>query len=188
MLDVDCLDIYGNYIDHYTQWDIDQTMRIVVNDADDAIFTIAPEVHFANAKSKEALIVRSTVENYNTISVAVPNILLQERYPLLVYIYLTDRTDVSSQKTIIKLEIPVHPRARPSDYEYIENIERITAEQIKQEIEEELADKMYGSELILQGLTFKDVVTGILFKMYVSNGKMILENLDTTANRARKGA
>ena len=147
MLDVDCLDVYGNYIDHYTQWDVDQTMKIVVHNGDDGIFTIAPEVHFANALSKEALIVRSTVENATTISVAVPNILLQDRYPLLVYVYITDKTDVSSQKTILKIEIPVYQRAKPSDYQYVENIERITAEQIKHEIKEELSESCATEEL-----------------------------------------
>lgn len=180
MFEVDCLDSYDNIIEYYTQWDIDQKMKIVLNGCDESYLSITPEVHFANAKSREALVVRSTVQGTDTIIVDIPNILLQESYPLLVYVYLTDSKDVSSQKTIVKIEIPVRKRVKPSDYEYVENIERITAEQIKLEIKDELADDMYDSVLSLYGLTLTDVVTGVLHKLYVSNGKMVLENLGIT--------
>lgn len=82
------------------------------------------------------MVVRSTVSNHDTITVDVPNILLQEAYPLLVYVYLTDANDSSSQKTILYSEIPVRKRAKPSDYLYVENITRVTAEMIKKEIEQ----------------------------------------------------
>ena len=69
-----------------------------------------------------------------TIIVSVPNILLQEPYPLLVYVYLTDSDDVSSQKTVLYTEIPVRKRAKPHDYMYIENISSITADTIENRI------------------------------------------------------
>ena len=70
-----------------------------------------------------------------TITVSVPNILLQEPYPLLVYVYLTDSDDVSSQRTVLYTEIPIRKRAKPHDYMYVENITRITANLIKDELE-----------------------------------------------------
>lgn len=165
MFEVDCLDTYDNPIEHFTQWDVDQKVKIVLDGVEDGYLAIAPEVHFANAKSTEALVVRSTVQGNNTIIADVPNILLQEYYPLLIYVYLTDSKDVSSQKTIIKIEIPIRKRAVPSDYEYVENIERITAEQIKQEIKNELyesaaIDEMSDAEImaIWSGAT-GDIVT-----------------------------
>lgn len=135
MFEVTCLDAYGNGINSFTQWDVDQKIVITLEGCDKNYLDIAPEVHFCNIKSKEALIVRSTVSNGNTITAFVPNILLQEHYPLLVYVYLTDSIDVSSQRTILKTEIPIRKRTKPSDYLYVENIERITAEMIKEEIE-----------------------------------------------------
>lgn len=147
MFEVDCLDTYDNPIEHFTQWDVDQKVKIVLDGVEDGYLAIAPEVHFANAKSTEALVVRSTVQGNNTIIADVPNILLQEYYPLLIYVYLTDSNDVSSQKTIIKIEIPIRKRAVPSDYEYVENIERITAEQIKQEIKDELYESAATDEI-----------------------------------------
>ena len=81
------------------------------------------------------MIVRSEKNDDNSIKVAVPNILLQEAIPLQVYVYVTDLNDVSSQKTILHNEIPIRKRQKPSDYFYIENISRVTAEMIKEEIE-----------------------------------------------------
>ena len=152
MYEVPCLDLNGDTINRFYQWDIDQKIVIDLNGCDERYLQNPPEVHFSNSSRKEALVVRSTVK-YSGDDVAVqddgvatmhardiiiadiPNILLQEPYPLLVYVYLTDADDSSSQKTILYSEIPVRKRAKPSDYLYVENITRITAEMIKKEIE-----------------------------------------------------
>lgn len=152
MYEVPCLDLNGNTINKFYQWDIDQKIVIDLNGCDERYLQNPPEVHFSNSSRKEALVVRSTVKysgddvvvqddsvatmHAGDIIIAdVPNILLQEPYPLLVYVYLTDADDSSSQKTILYSEIPVRKRAKPSDYLYVENITRITAEMIKKEIE-----------------------------------------------------
>lgn len=182
MYEVKCLDFDGNTIANFFQWDVDQSIVINVKGRDEDYLAIAPEVHFANRKSKEAYVVRSTdridvttlptmsenadkgviyvkdgkayiwngiecvpisdmaLDMDNTIVANVPNALLQEPYPLLVYVYLTDGSDVSSQRTVLYSEIPVRKRAKPSDYEYVENITRVTAEMIKDEIEASVSD------------------------------------------------
>ena len=136
MYEVPCLDLNGDTINKFYQWDIDQKIVINLEGCDVNYLKNAPEVHFCNSSRKEALVVRSTVSNHDTITVDVPNILLQEAYPLLVYVYLTDANDSSSQKTILYSEIPVRKRAKPSDYLFVENITRVTAEMIKKEIEQ----------------------------------------------------
>lgn len=152
MYEVPCLNLNGDTINRFYQWDIDQKIVIDLNGCDERYLQNPPEVHFSNSGRKEALVVRSTVKysgddvvvqddsvatmHAGDIIIAdVPNILLQEPYPLLVYVYLTDADDSSSQKTILYSEIPVRKRAKPSDYLYVENITRITAEMIKKEIE-----------------------------------------------------
>lgn len=142
MFEAKCYDIDGNSIDGFTQWDIDQQMTIKLEgcgkdhiSVSDKYFSIAPEVHFSNVKRNTALVVRSTVVDKSTIMVSVPNVLLTEPYPLLVYVYLTDNRDVSAQKTIVHVELPIRKRNEPDSYWYVENIERITAEMIKEEIE-----------------------------------------------------
>lgn len=140
MYEVPCLDLNGDTINRFYQWDIDQKIVINLEGCDVNYLKNAPEVHFCNSSRKEALVVRSTVSNHDTITVDVPNVLLQEACPLLVYVYLTDADDSSSQKTILYSEIPVRKRAKPSDYLYVENITRVTAEMIKKEIEKTTLD------------------------------------------------
>lgn len=140
MYEVPCLDLNGDTINRFYQWDIDQKIVINLEGCDINYLKNAPEVHFCNSSRKEALVVRSTVSNHDTITVDVPNVLLQEACPLLVYVYLTDADDSSSQKTILYSEIPVRKRAKPSDYLYVENITRVTAEMIKKEIEKTTLD------------------------------------------------
>lgn len=152
MYEVPCLDLNGDTINRFYQWDIDQKIVINLEGCDERYLQNPPEVHFSNSSRKEALVVRSTVKYSgddvavqddsvatmhagNIIIADIPNILLQEPYPLLVYVYLTDADDSSSQKTILYSEIPVRKRAKPNDYLYVENITRITAEMIKKEIE-----------------------------------------------------
>lgn len=143
MYEVTCLDIYGNTIYNFFQWDVDQKIVIKLDGCNEDYLDIAPEVHYTNSKSNEALVVRSVVSNRDTITAPVPNLLLQQPYPLQVYVYLTDSKHVSSQKTILYSEIPVRRRDKPSDYLYVENIERITAEKIKEEIEADIANLKY---------------------------------------------
>lgn len=179
MFGVECFDTHDNPIDHYTQWDIDQKLKIVVYDADSGLLKNAPYIHFANVKSTEALVVRSTVEGTDTIVVDVPNSLLQESWPLLVYVYLNDNLDAHSQKTIIKIEIPVHKRVRPSDYEYVENIERITAETIKQEVTDTVYDEFVGNitsgTLSLPYMYITDATNGHKQRIGANNDKASLD-------------
>lgn len=166
MFEVTCLDSNGNTINNFTQWDIDQEVTLVLNGYD---IVIPPQVHFCNKNSKEALIVRSTIIDGNTIVASVPNSLLREHYPLLIYIYLTDSEDVSSQRTILSTEIPIRKRIKPSDYLYVENIERITAQQIKKEVKNEIVDEINSNDIMFKSVTLVDTVTGRPYKIYAAN-------------------
>lgn len=166
MFEVTCLDSNGNTINNFTQWDIDQEVTLVLNGYD---IVIPPQVHFCNKNSKEALIVRSTIIDGNTIVASVPNSLLREHYPLLIYIYLTDSEDVSSQRTILSTEIPIRKRIKPSDYFYVENIERITAQQIKKEVKNEIVDEINSNDIMFSSVTLVDTVTGRPYKIYAAN-------------------
>ena len=171
MFGVECFDTHDEPISHYTQWDINQTLKIVLYGMDDGYVKNAPYVHFANIKSSEALVVRSTLQGDDTVLVDIPNQLLQEPYPLLIYVYLNDSSDASSQRTIVKIEIPVQKRAKPSDYEYVENIDRVTAEVIKQEIYDDFMDEVSSGNLAYPYVTFIDESTGKHVNLKVSDEK-----------------
>lgn len=130
MFTVTCLDTYGNVITNLTQWDIDQSLTII-----ESGLTTAPEFHFCNKNSKEALVVPSTLSN-GTITVKIPNILLQESTTIIAYIYAY--TSTTSGKTLATIRIPVRPRPQPSDYNYIENIEYVSAVALEQHVSREL--------------------------------------------------
>lgn len=130
MYDVICKDADGNIITHLTQWDMGQSLVIK-----DTGLTVAPFFHFYNQNSTEALVVTSTLEN-DTITVAVPNILLQEGMPIIACLY--SYSSNTSGKTLATVKIPVRPRPKPSEYKYVENIDVISVELFKNEIQEKL--------------------------------------------------
>ena len=68
MFDITCLDKNGNKINRFTQWDKNQTISIEL----DYEWAEAPEIHFFNKRSKEAIVVKSILNN-NSITFAVPN-------------------------------------------------------------------------------------------------------------------
>ena len=152
MFEVTCWDSYDRVIENLTQWDINQTLYLK-NIYDDFGLTEAPMFHFCNKNSKEALVVQSTIEDNNVIAVKVPNILLQESFPLVAYMYvysipseqeiddLTDVVSSASAKTLVAIKLAVKPRVKPSQYKYVENIDSLTVAQIEKEIKDRL-DKL----------------------------------------------
>lgn len=126
MFELTCLDSYGESVTHLTQWDIDQSLII-----ENTGLTHAPLFHFCNKNSTEALVVTSSINN-GIITVKVPNSLLQESFPIIAYMYVY--STATAAKTIETIRIPVRPRIKPSEYKYVENIDVVSAEGIKQEI------------------------------------------------------
>lgn len=116
MIEIECFDPYGNRIEHYTQWDIDQEITMVLNGCDTRHLEVPPEVHFANGKSTEAIVATSKVIGDNSIVADIPNDILTQEYPILIYVYAIDKNDMLSKKTIASTQIQMVKRARPDDY------------------------------------------------------------------------
>ena len=138
MYEINCYDSYGNTIDYLTQWDYNRKLIMYIDNYD---LLYAPEVHFCNQNSAEALVVQSSVED-NKVFVDIPNILLQENLPLFAYVYLSDANNANSQKTIFSVTLPVRYRPKPSEYTYVENIDKVTSAQIEQTIFDRLKDRL----------------------------------------------
>lgn len=130
MYEINCYDSYGNIITYLTQWDYNRQLSMYL---DEYNLLYAPEVHFCNQNSKEALVVQSSVED-SKVTVDIPNILLQEHLPLFLYVYLSDAQNASSQKTIISTTIPIRQRPRPADYIYEDNVDIITWAEVEERI------------------------------------------------------
>lgn len=118
MVNVVCYDANGNKLEKLTQWDFNQTL--VVKGAD---VSSVPVFHFCNKNSKAALVVTSTV-NGDEITAKIPNTLLQYGFPIIAYMYYESAD--GSAKTCHTIIIPVLPRLKPADYEYVENIDYVS--------------------------------------------------------------
>lgn len=101
---------YNSYVtDSLYQWDMNQKLNIIGLD-----LTEAPEVHFANANMERAIVRPATI-NKDTITVDIPNSILQEPLPIKAYIGIyEDKTF----KIIETVKIPVIPKERPTDYKF----------------------------------------------------------------------
>lgn len=89
-----------------TQWDRGQMVQITCPDLPASF-----EVHFANRKSKWAVIKTATAEN-NVASVAIPDELLREPHDLMAWLYFKDGTAGETAKII---RFPLERRYGPVD-------------------------------------------------------------------------
>ena len=135
MIEVYCTDKDGNLVERLTQWDVDQYILIGGSGLIEA-----PKIHFCNAVSDEALVVGSEMEG-DLIKAKIPNILLQDKYLIMAYLYVYDPT-VSSISAMTKatIKIPILPRQKPSNYPYVEDIDYISATSLEAKIEKEIED------------------------------------------------
>lgn len=91
------------------QWDNYQTLKISgIN-----FGSVTPKVHFANKKSKEALVVTGSLQSDGSFEVSIPNSLLTEKYDILAYVYTNTGL---TNKTIKSITIPIIARLKPSEY------------------------------------------------------------------------
>lgn len=121
-MNITCYDIDGNLLKTLTQWDINQ--QIVIKNLS---LTNTPEVHYCNSNRELALVGESTYAD-GTLTTEVPNVLLQESIPIIIYIYVPK--DDGSAKTTYSIRIPVNPRPKPADYEFSNNAQFITYQEL----------------------------------------------------------
>ena len=120
---IKCYNTDNQELTHLTQWDVNQ--KIIIK-----YITLGstPEVHFSNANSKHALVTEATY-SANTLTVEVPNILLQEGLTISLYVY--ELGTGNSAKTTHIIKIPVIPRAKPDSYTYTDNAYYIAFDDLK---------------------------------------------------------
>ena len=120
-----CFNCYHNYTtDTVYQWDLNHVLQIIGLNLD-----YAPTVHFCNKKSTEAIVVQSELIE-DTITVDIPNELLQEPYNIIAYIHTYDDNHA---KTIELVNIPLIKRVKPSDYQFTENVEIMNFERLEKD-------------------------------------------------------
>lgn len=110
---------------HFYQWDLNQRLT------GDGL-KVGDELHFANALSTEALVVKAYALEGGTVVADVPNILLRDAYPITAFRYVLDG---DSEYTVQAYTFQVQKRPKPSDYIHTEtaihSYEQLAAEMIK---------------------------------------------------------
>lgn len=117
MSNIKCFDANGDLLKRMYQWDVNQT--ILVTGLPDAVTIF----HFCNAGSDEAYVVVPTVTDEGYI-VKVPNVLLENEVPIIMYSY--QETGDEAFRTTFMIHIPVIPRIKPADYEFEDNVDHMT--------------------------------------------------------------
>ena len=117
-MSITCFDSDGNVLKALYQWDNNQTLTVQGLD-----MPPIPVFHFCNRLSNLALVVNPTVSG-TSVTVNIPNILLQQAEPIIAYVYQDTEND--GYRTMHAIHIPVIPRPKPDDYEYEDNIDYIS--------------------------------------------------------------
>lgn len=92
------------------QWDKNQYLKI-----SGLTLSNIPEIHFSNKAMSEAFVRQCQVDNEGTITVNIPNAILEIPLPIDIYV-CSYEGDLF--RTLYALQIPVKARTKPSDYIY----------------------------------------------------------------------
>lgn len=159
MINVTCYDSDGNALSHLTQWDIGRTLVVK-----GATTVIEPVFHFCNTRSTEALVVPSKINNGSIIT-KIPNLLLQSSFPIIAHMYYQESKD--SAKTLYTITIPVVPRVKPFDYNYVENIEYANWVMLEKEARE-LVSKLEQADFCVDGEYLQSTLDGRNWKKLIA--------------------
>ena len=106
MTEITVYDKNGNSIDNLVQWDTGVVIYI-----SERYITSAQKVHFFTPESEEAYVMNSSYSN-GKLSVAIPEILLRQYYPICGYIYIEDANE---KKSVYGFKIRMRRRPQPSN-------------------------------------------------------------------------
>ena len=160
MIEITCTDVSGNPIDNLTQWDVNQTVYLR-----GVTVSKAPLVHFCNAKIDKAFSVQSSLLSDEIIYVKVPNILLQDRLPILLYVYQETGTD--AYKSTYYAKIGINPKPQPDDYVYTENIDGINIKTLDARVKQLMTDMTTVKKIVPN----KGIIEGTNLNFYQNNGE-----------------
>ena len=125
------LNHFGTYsTDAVYQWDQNHTLNIEGENSQDVT-----TVHFTN-KSRDKAIVCETTDVDGVKVANVPNELLEEPYDVIAYIHVYNDNHA---KTVEIINIPLIKRAKPTDYQFVDNVPVMTFERLEKDIKDFIA-------------------------------------------------
>ena len=118
---VNAYDINKREIRNLVQWDKD--VYIYIHERN---IGSAQPMHFFNQKSDIAYVVETTFSN-GVLKAKIPNLLLQQAYPITGYIYVSID---GGNRSVYRTRINIEPRQRPSDYIYVDTYDYVSVSEI----------------------------------------------------------
>ena len=106
--DIICYKTNGQILDYCTQWDTGQQIVFKGVNTD-----VAPVFYFSNTIHNSSYMVSSEIVD-GCITVDIPDILLQDAVPLVVYVSYVLGDDTGTTEYTVR--IPVMPKSKPSTY------------------------------------------------------------------------
>lgn len=107
---IKCYDGKNNPFTHLTQWDKNQ--KVIIKNV---VSPTTPTAHIRNSPCEEPTLCVSSYSG-TTLTVNIPNILLEQPLPLTIYINLNNSS--SLLEALYTIRIPVIPREEP-EYPHI---------------------------------------------------------------------
>ena len=125
------LNHFGTYsTDAVYQWDQNHTLNIEGENSQDVT-----TVHFTN-KSRDKAIVCETTDVDGVKVANVPNELLEEPFDVIAYVHIYNDNHA---KTVEIINIPLIKRAKPTDYQFVDNVPVMTFERLEKDIKDFIA-------------------------------------------------
>lgn len=102
---IKCYDGNNHPITHFTQWDKNQ--KVIVKNV---VSPTTPTAHIRNSPCEEPTLCVSSYSG-TTLTVNIPNILLEQPLPLTIYVNSNDTIIIP--EALYTIRIPVTPREQP---------------------------------------------------------------------------
>ena len=145
----------------FYQWDLNQKLT-------SKWLKVGDEIHITNPLLPSAMVLKA-YELEGKVVVSVPNLLFQKSYPISVYRYIESGDSAS---TIEEFTFKVIQRPKPDDYVYTET-EVWTYKDLDERIK-----AIEESDTTINYVSLVDVTTGKEYKLFVTDGKLTMEEIE----------
>lgn len=153
------VDNRGRYnVDSLYQWNKNQKLKM------SGLFVPnIPEIHFSNKAMSEALVRQCEVDDEGTITVDIPNVILEKSLPIDVYICIYEG---ELFKTLYALQIPVKARTKPSDYIYEKEDEVLSFNALHNRLTNSIAEmqELVDNAVDTVNKKYDDTYSGLIIK------------------------
>lgn len=182
MSSIVCYNSDGQVLEHYFQWDSNQTVTIK-----GITLPPIPLFHVCNRLSTEAYVVEPNVVGTD-LQVDIPNYLFTQAETILMYVY--SPTPEGGYRTIHAIMIPVIPRPKPDDYVYEDNVDYISVAMVDARVTNLINELSQGStgDISAEVIDIRTAYDGTIYDTAGDAVRSIVPNVTNIAEFAGANA